>query len=302
MKMKNSLKAIALLAMLGLASTTALFAQEATPPKQEKEQRGGVLGKIFGQDPKTKKEEQKKGSPSKSSPQGTERLEPDDTNSLPSDVPAEAQAGRRGQQSEEDAAVLPYYNNFLTNYRVGPEDVISVTVFGQERYSKSGITVPPNGRISYPLIPEGVFVAGKTTEQIQDEITKRLDEYIIDPKISVSLDKAVSATYSVIGDVAQPGVRIMTHRYSITEALAMAGGVLETGDESKVVILRQQADGNVRPISVNVKRIKRGQAKEMAFLVPGDQVVVPGNKLKILDKVMKMIPVLSFARIFTGGW
>lgn len=301
MKTKNSLKAIALVAMLGLATAASVRAQEAPPPQQEKPGSSGVLGKIFGQDPKTKKEDQKKGTPPPKK-QATERLEPDDVNSLPSDVPAEAQAGRRGQLSEDEAAVLPYYNNFLTNYRIGPEDIISVSVFGQERYSKSGITVPPNGRISYPLIPEGIFVAGKTTEQIQDEITKRLDEYIIDPKVSVSLDKAVSATYSVIGDVAQPGVRTMTHRYSITEALAMAGGVLETGDKSKVVILRQQADGNVRPIFVNVKKIERGQAKEMAFLVPGDQVVVPGNKLKILDKVMKMIPVLSFARIFTGGW
>ncbi|MDT4952004.1 MAG: polysaccharide biosynthesis/export protein [Acidobacteriota bacterium] len=299
MKMKHSLKAIALTLALITASTASLFAQAT--PQQEKEQRGGVLGKIFGQDPKTKKNDQKKDAPSKPSSKAGERLEPDDTNNLPPDVLPEVQAGRRGQLSEEEAAVVPYYNNFLTTYHLGPEDVISISVFGQERYSKAGIVVPPDGRISYYLIPEGISVAGKTTQQLQDELTKRLDEYIIDPKVTVSLDKAVSATYSVIGDVAQPGVRTMTRRYSITEALAMAGGVLETGDESKVIILRQQADGNVHPISVNVKKIKRGQAKEMAFLSPGDQVIVPGNKLKILDKVMKMIPILSFARIFTGG-
>jgi polysaccharide export outer membrane protein len=299
MNMKNSLKAIALTLALLVTFATTLSAQTTAEP-QEKQQTGGVLGKIFGQGSK-KKNEQKKDTPSKSSTQSSERLEPDDTNNLPPGVSAEAQAGRRGQASEEEAAVLPYYNNFLTTYRIGPEDVISVSIFGQERYSKSGITVPPNGKISYPLIPEGVIVVGKTTEQIQDEIKKRLDEYIIDPQVQVSLDKAVSATYSVIGDVGQPGVRVMTHRYSITEALAMAGGVLETGDKSKVFILRQQVDGNVKPILVNVKKIERGQAKEMAFLVPGDQVVVPGNKFKIIDKVMKMIPILSFARIFTGG-
>jgi polysaccharide export outer membrane protein len=212
------------------------------------------------------------------------------------------QAGRRESNSEAEAAVLPYYNNFLTTYRLGPEDVISVIITGQERYSRTGITVPPNGKISYPLIPEGVFVAGKTTEQVRDEIRKRLDEYIIDPEVTVSLDKAVSATYAVIGDVATPGIRTMTHRFSITEALAMAGGVLTTGDKSKVFILRQQPDGNVRPILVNVKEIERGRAKEMTFLVPGDQVVVPGNRFKKIKQVMDLLPVLSFARIFTGGW
>jgi polysaccharide biosynthesis/export protein len=303
MKIKQSLTATALTLALTLTSALPLLAQ--SEPQQEQERRGGLMGKIFGQDAKTnkaKQEKQEKGAPTKSSSQGSERLEPDDTNTLPSDVPAEIQAGRREQLSEEEAAVLPYYNIFLTTYRLGPEDIISVTVFGQERYSRSGITVPPHGKISYPLIPEGVFVAGKTTEQVQDEIMKRLDEYIIDPKVSVSLDKAVSATYSVIGDVAQPGVRTMSRRYSIIDALAMAGGVLNTGNKSKVVILRQQADGNVKPIFVNVKEIERGRAKQMAYLVPGDQVVVPGNRLKTIKAVMDMLPIISFARVFTGGW
>jgi polysaccharide export outer membrane protein len=304
MKMKSMLKVIVLtLALVILAPTAPLFAQNAQPP--EKEKRGGLLSKIFGQDAKTKKEkqQQQKGTPAtSSSSQAGERLEPDDTNKLPGDVTPEVQAGRRESNSEAEAAVLPYYNNFLTTFRLGPEDVISVSVFNQERYSRAGITVPPDGRISYPLIPEGIFVAGKTTQQIQEEITKRLDEFIINPQVTVSLDKAVSAIFSVVGDVAQPGVRTMTRRYSITEALAMAGGVLDTGNKSKVVILRQKPDGNYQPIFVNVKDIERGRAKEMAFLVPGDQVVVPGNRLKTFKQVMDMLPALSIWRVFTGGF
>jgi polysaccharide export outer membrane protein len=302
MKNKHSLKALVLALAVASASSFAQQPASSAPPPEQKEKRGGLLGKIFGQDAKTNQEKQEKSAPAKSSSQAGERLEPDDVNTLPSDVPAEVQAGRREQTSEEEAAIVPYYNIFLSNYRLGPEDVISVSVFGQERYSRAGITVPPHGKISYPLIPEGIFVAGKTTEQVQEEITKRLDEYIIDPKVDVSLDKAVSATYSVVGDVAQPGVRTMVRRYSIIDALAMAGGVLETGDKSKVVILRQQADGVVKPIFVNVKEIEKGRAKQMAYLVPGDQVVVPGNRFKTIKKVMDLLPVISFARIFTGGW
>ena len=281
--------------------------QQAPPAQEEKEpkKRDGILGAVFGQDAKTndgEQPEQDGATTPKPSARGVDRLEPDDVPTLPEDVPAEVQAGRRGQLSEEEAAVLPYYNNFLTTYRLGPEDIISVSIFGQERYSRMGITVPPHGRISYPLIPEGIIVAGKTTEQIAEEIRKRLDEYIIEPQVTVSLDKDVSAIYSVVGDVEQHGVRTMTRRYSITEALAMAGGVLDTGDKAKVVILRQQADGRVQPIFVNVKDIERGRAREMAFLVPGDQVLVPGNRMKSWKRIMDLLPVLSFARIFTGGW
>jgi polysaccharide biosynthesis/export protein len=218
----------------------------------------------------------------------------------PTDLPADTQANRHEQASEE-AAVVPYYNNFFNTYRLGPEDVVSVSVFGQDRYSRSGIIIPPSGRISLALIPGGVFVNGKTVDEVAAAIKKSYDEYIIDPQVSVSLDKASSYRYSVIGDVAQPGIRLMSHRMTVTEALGEAGGVLQTGDRSKVVVLRRQADGNLKPIAVNVSAIYKGRAPDVTYLVPGDQVIVPGNKLKSFQKIMSFFPILSFARIFTGG-
>lgn len=218
----------------------------------------------------------------------------------PAGVLEETPANRHEQPSEE-AAVVPFYNNFFNTYRLGPEDVVSVNVFGQDRYSRAGITIPPSGRISLALIPGGVFVNGKTVDEVAESIKKRYDEYIIDPQVSVSLDKASSYRYSVIGDVAQPGIRLMSHRMTVTEALGEAGGVLSTGDRSKVVVLRRQADGNLTPIAVNVSAIYKGKAPDVTYLVPGDQVIVPGNKLKSFQKIMTFFPILSFARIFTGG-
>lgn len=218
----------------------------------------------------------------------------------PTDVPEDTQANRHEQPSEE-AAVVPYYNNFFNTYRLGPEDVVSVNVFGQDRYSRAGIIIPPSGRISLALIPGGIFVNGKTVEEVAETIKKRYDEYIIDPQVTVSLDKASSYRYSVVGDVGQPGIRMMTHRMTVTEALGEAGGVLSTGDRSKVVVLRRQADGNLTPIPVNVSAIYKGKAPDVTYLVPGDQIIVPGNKLKSFQKIMTFFPILSFARIFTGG-
>ena len=217
------------------------------------------------------------------------------------EVTADAQTNRTDQSSEE-AAIVPYYNNFFTTYRLGPEDVISVTVFGQDRYSKQGIVIPPSGRISLALIPDGIFVNGKTVDQVAELIKKRYDEYIIDPQVSVSLDRAGSYRYSVIGDVAQPGIRLMTRRLSASEAIAEAGGILQTGDKKKVYVLRKQANGNLAPIPVNISAIYRGQAPDSVYLVPGDQVVVPGNSLKKWQTLTSFLPILSFARLFTGGW
>jgi polysaccharide export outer membrane protein len=105
----------------------------------------------------------------------------------------------------------------------------------------------------------------------------------------------------VIGDVGSPGIRLMTRRLSVTEAISEAGGILPTGSKSRVYVLRKQANGNLQPIPVNVSAIYKGQAPDSVYLVPGDQVVVPGNSLKKWQTLTTFFPVLSFAKIFTGG-
>lgn len=266
---------------------------------------GGLMNKIFGQDSRSKKKQSSQPNETmraRTAKTAAERLEADDTNSMPSDVPPETQANRRQMLSEEEASIAPYYNNFFNTYRLGPEDVISVIVFGQDRYSRAGITIPPNGRISMPLIQGGVLVNGKTVDEVAEIIRQKYDEYIIDPKVEVSLDKAVSYRYSVIGDVAQPGIKLMSRRLTVREALAEAGGILNTGDSSKVAVLRRRADGRLDTIHVNVKAILRGKVADDTYLAPGDQVVVPGNTFKKVQQVLNLLPVVSFARIFTGGW
>jgi polysaccharide export outer membrane protein len=235
--------------------------------------------------------------------QAGERLEPDDKRETRPDLPEEVIANRREQEDEDAQAEIPYYNNFLTNYRLGPEDVISVSVFGvSPTYSRSGIVIPPDGKIDYYLVPEGIHVAGKTTRQVADEVARHLDEYIIDPKVTVTLDKAMSARYGVLGDVAQPGVRVMTRRVSVYEALSEAGGVLRTGDKKKVTVLRWTADRRLDPLVIDVSAIEKGKLADNYFLRPGDQIFVPGNRWKTVDAIIKALPVLSFARIFTGGF
>ena len=245
-------------------------------------------------------QKQKEPAPQKS--QAGERLEPDDKREVRTDVPEEVLANRHERVDEEEAMEIPSYNNFLTTYRLGPEDVISVAVFDLPKYSKSGIIVPPDGRIDYYMVRGGIHVGGKTTQQVADEIARHLDEYIYDPKVTVTLEKAMSMRYGVVGDVAQPGVRVMTRRLSVVEALNEAGGVLGTGNKKKVVVLHWGADRMIKQIPIDVSAIEKGKAPDSYFLSAGDQIFVPGNRWKRVEQVMKMAPILSFARIFTGGF
>jgi polysaccharide export outer membrane protein len=202
----------------------------------------------------------------------------------------------------EEEAVLPVYNNYLTEYRLGPNDVITVEVFGQcPDYCKEGITVPPTAKVSYPLIREGVFVGGKTIEQVQEEITKKLDEYIIEPKVTVTLVKAMSARYSVLGKVAAPGVHVMDRKVSLYEAIVEAGGVLKDGDKKRVTLYRLDPQGRLAPQSVNLIEMERGKA-EMIYLNPGDQVFVPDAGFKLnVSTIFKILEKASLARLLFGS-
>lgn len=201
-------------------------------------------------------------------------------------------------QSEEAAAILPYYNNYLKEYHLGPEDVISVEVFGQPNYSKSGIAVPPNARISYPLIPGGVFVGGKTVDQVSADIRRRLDEYIIDPQVTVTLDKVGSARFSVLGKVASPGVKVMARRYNLLEAISEAGGIEKLGDKKRILLVRLRSGGGFEQTTYDMEKIMSGKT-EIPYLVPGDQIIVP-EKGWSLSKVLNILGSASSLRVLFG--
>lgn len=289
------MKAIKLFQMVGLILVGGLIfsggasAQEIAPNKVEKI----ASAKKKSDKPATKS--------SVAEPQKTPATEISavDVKSAP-DAQKDDKNLRTETLSETEAAIIPYYNNYMKEYRLGPQDVISVEVFGQcPDYCRGGITVPPTARISYPLIKEGIFVGGKTVREVENEIKKQLDEYIIDPSVTVNIEKVGSARYSVLGDVGTPGVKMMERRLSVYEAIVESGGITRTGDKKRVAIIRQTANG-LTTIPVNLDLIARGKS-EMIYLVPGDQVIVPGNKIKAIDKVLEIVSKVSIVRLLFGS-
>lgn len=282
MRAVEFIRKFGLIVTCGLVFAAGASAQEKTPQQPDKALQTDVKPTLVTKNKKEKSRKIKKNAPQpEATPDAVENVE---------------------NLSEAEAAVLPYYTNYLTEYRLGPNDIISVEVFGQcPDYCIVGKTVPPTAKISYPLIREGVFVGGKTVEQVQDEIRKKLDEYIIDPHVTVTLDKAMSARYSVLGKVAAPGVRVMDRKVSLYEAIVESGGILKDGDKKRVTLYRFNAQGRLAPQTINLLEIERGRA-DMVFLNPGDQVFVPDQGFKLnVNTVFKILEKASIARLLFGS-
>lgn len=226
-----------------------------------------------------------------------------ETKTSPDDKAAEtSKTENSSETSSDEEAVVSYYNNYLKEYRLGPNDVITVEVFGQcPDYCKPSITVPPTARISYPLIREGILVAGKTVREVEDEIAKKLDEYIIDPKVTVTLDKAMSVRYSVMGNVAAPGMRIMGRKVSLYEAVIEAGGITKNADKKKVSLIRYDAKGGLTRQEVNLIDIENGKVP-MIYLNAGDQVFVPKKGFSLnWETFSKVLAQASAVRFLFGS-
>mgnify|MGYP002079079905 CR=1 FL=1 len=247
----------------------------------------GLFAVVFGSAQEIVMKQRERISKAETSETKSEKVKFENT----SEKTAAAETDAKSGDDPDLAVVKNYYVNYLSEFRLGPEYVISVQVFGQcPDYCKEAITVPPTAWISYPLVREGIFVGGKTIDQVMEEITKQLDEYIIDPKVTVSLVKVGSARYGVIGKVEKQGNYLMTRKISVFDAIAESGGISKEGDKKRAVILRPNAQTEkLDPILVDLKEIQEGRA-EMAFLQPGDQVLIPKEGFSfntILDGVGK---------------
>jgi polysaccharide export outer membrane protein len=161
----------------------------------------------------------------------------------------------------------------LPGYRIGPEDVLQISVWSNDAVSRTA-PVRPDGRISLPLLND-VRAAGLTPMELRDEVTRRLSEYMPHPEVSVSVAEVKSYKVSVMGAVAKPGRYELKSWTTVLDVLAMAEGFTEFASRSRIVVLR--ADGpRVERLTFDYDKVASGAAGQANFyLRPSDIVLVP---------------------------
>lgn len=160
-------------------------------------------------------------------------------------------------------------------YIVGEQDVISITVWGQEALSVS-VPVRPDGRISMPLVGE-ITAAGRSPEQIRQTIEDILPQYFTTRQtVSVIVTGINSKKVYILGQVQSPGVFDRRSSLSMLQALAMAGGLTEFADRNGITVIRHLPDGSEERIRFDYRKaVSEKGAGEDITLQPGDIVVVP---------------------------
>jgi polysaccharide export outer membrane protein len=162
----------------------------------------------------------------------------------------------------------------ISDYVIGPEDMLQITVWKNESLSRA-LPVRPDGKISLPLLHD-VQAAGLTPMQLQEKLAIALGEFMPNPEVSVTVSDVRSYRISILGEVQKPGVLQLKSDTSVLEAIALAGGFRDFASPSKIMILRKNGDGQTQKIPFNYNRVvKDNRGEGNVMLKSGDVVVVP---------------------------
>ncbi|ERJ17548.1 Putative capsular polysaccharide transport protein [Salinisphaera shabanensis E1L3A] len=183
----------------------------------------------------------------------------------------------------------------VTNYTIGPGDVLQVIVFGHpELTNPAGVTnnegiqgqlVSADGNIYYPYVGE-VNVEGMTLKELRQRIAKGLSQYIREPQVDVRVREYRSQRIYISGDIAKPCTVPFTDvTITVLEALDQCDSLAskEGGGVGvqNVILIR---DGESTPLDLN-------QIYSSGRPVP----LRPGDRLLIDDSANRIFMVGEFS-------
>lgn len=184
-------------------------------------------------------------------------------------------------------------------YKIQPNDILSVRfvsrtpeeldLFAQQQSGNTtmvqgnplllGELVDETGNIPFPVIGK-VKVAGLTIFEAQDKLQKLADQYVESPVVKVRL---LNYRIIVLGEVTQQGAITLTNnRVNMLEAIALAGGLGELADRTKIKLIRQKgSQTEVQYLNV----LDEDFIKSPYFYVyQGDVLIVPALKQRPFRK------------------
>lgn len=184
--------------------------------------------------------------------------------------------GRQQLQAQASRTAVSHY----TDYKVGPEDLLEIEVFGQDNLNRQA-RVNGQGEVTLPLVGV-VKVAGLSPKAIEQRLGELYGaRYVRDPQITLTVKEYRHQRVSVTGAVDKPGSYELIGPRTLLEVLAMAGGLQDKGTTAKAgdvvhVIHNQGASHEAETLVIDLERLLSQGAAELNITISnGDVVHVP---------------------------
>ena len=188
----------------------------------------------------------------------------------PSPAPAQAQESPIAPSSGVVSLSAP------SGYQLSPGDQVAVEVFGEDDLRTNG-RLNGEGNLSLPLLGS-VHLTGLTLTQATARLTELYGrDYLVNPKLSLSLIGYARRRFTVLGEVNRPGSFEMPEGspegIDFLEAIAMAGGYTRTAAPGRISVRRRSETGGDQVLRVDGRKLAKDSTSKFR-VISGDTITV----------------------------
>jgi polysaccharide biosynthesis/export protein len=137
------------------------------------------------------------------------------------------------------------------------------------------MTVQPDGFVTLRALGD-LRVAGATIPELTETLRTRYSSILRDPVITIELKEFEKPYFIVAGEVERPGKYDLRGETTLTQAVAVAGGLKERAKQSRAVLFQRQPAGDFKATKLDLnKMLKDADLNADLRLQPGDLVFIP---------------------------
>lgn len=172
--------------------------------------------------------------------------------------------------------LIPQIASADEEYSLGPEDVISITVWEHPELSRT-VVVRANGDMTLPPLGD-VPAAGRATSVLARDLEREFYRVLRQSlQVTVSVVAFNSRKVFLAGQVGAPGRYSFEQIPSLVDLLGQAGGLGPTADLSAIRIVRRDGQAQ-RTLTVDLGRaVESGDLAQVPALQPEDVIIVPAS-------------------------
>jgi polysaccharide biosynthesis/export protein len=159
-------------------------------------------------------------------------------------------------------------------YRLRSGDVLELNFPFVPDFDQT-IAVQPDGFITLRAL--GAFrVSGTTVPELTERLRSEYSSILLDPFITIELKEFEKPYFIVAGEVEKPGKYDLRGETTLTQAVAVAGGLKERAKHSKAVLFQRLPAGDFKATKLDLKKmLKDADLNTDLRLQPGDLVYIP---------------------------
>jgi len=204
------------------------------------------------------------------------------------------QPGANGVEDQNLGGQSQQFAQRRPRYLLQPGDTLDLGFPLSPEFNQT-LTIAPDGYITLRGVG-GLFVKGSTVPEVTQSLTQTYGKILHDPVINVQIRDFQKPFFVAGGQVGHPGKYDLREDITVSEAIAIAGGLTPKSKSSEVLLFRRSSPGFVEVKKIDLKRIVRGgNFQEDSYLRPGDMLFVPQNAI---SRIERFLPTSSLSLYF----